>query len=255
MKKYRVFILGGAIFAFLALLIPSMALAATHVANTTTFTCDTNAAVRVNVTFLVTNDVDSGTDEKFWALDAFHRSVVVYEESNHHFCAVVTDTQGTFTTISGNSPQWATTGGTVSASVLGTFAGGEVETFEAHLRSNPVLSPTGFLGTMNYQCPPTPTSVCLNKFDWLSTYFDEVNKESLDIPVWGWTYHTACNDANGFWVDASTGNAGDITGAPTTCVTPTPVTPTPVTPTPTPIVTPVPPGIPTLPNTGSDPRV
>ena len=32
---------------------------------------------------------------------------------------------------------------------------------------------------------------------------------SRDQPAWGWTYHTA---KNGDWVNASTGNSGDITG-------------------------------------------
>lgn len=241
----RILILVTSIIALLAMAIPGVAFAHT---NSVVASCFQNPkALVLNVSFLIKNDADSGTTTPEWAVDTINRTVQVYQVSESSFCAVVTD-QGTFITVAGASPQAATDiGGTVSAGVTGTLSGGYQETFDGTLRTTSDGGQVFFgnIGTFDYQC--TAQGEC-NKFDWLDNYFTEVH--SVNMFQWGWTYHTACNDANGSWTNALGGNSGDITGSPTTCVTPTPVppTPTPVPPTPTPT-----PPTPKLPKTGSDP--
>lgn len=244
----RILILVTSIIALLVMAIPGVAFAHT---NSVVASCFQNPkALVVNVNFGILNDADSGTKGNEWAVDTINRTVQVYQISESSFCAVVTD-QGTFVTVAGASPQAATDiGGTVSAGINGTLSGGYQETFDGTLRISSDGGQVFFgnIGTFDYQCKGVDN--CPGAFDWLDNYFTRVNQDSVNMFQWGWTYHTACNDANGSWTNALGGNSGDITGSPTTCVTPTPVppTPTPVPPTPTPT-----PPTPKLPKTGSDP--
>lgn len=247
-KHVRLFLAGLA--ALLLMLVPSVAFAHTNTASVATSCNATAGTVVLNVSYTILNDADSGTTTPEWAIDTISRNVKVVQEASGSFCATVTDS-GTFVTVKGDSPGASyDIGGTVSAGVTGTLTGGYVETFSGAVLKSSVGGQafTGDIGTFDYQC--TAQGKC-NKFDWLANYFN-VSGDSA-MPAWGWTYHTACNDANGSWTNTLAGNTGDITGAPTTCVTPTPVPPTP-TPKPQPSPTPKPPSnIPGLPNTGSDP--
>ena len=158
--------------------------------------CNTGGSPIVNVTFKVINDLDSGTAGNNWATDNYNKSVKVWQQSDGTFCAVV-KYQGQFTTIAGPSPQNATTGGTVGAGVKGAFEGGYLANFNGTF--DPTLKTNGNLGTKDYSS---------GIFDWVSAYFS--GNTSFDQPYWAWNYHAG---NNGSWVNASTGNQGDITGS------------------------------------------
>ncbi len=160
--------------------------------------CDTSGAPLVNVTFKVTNDSDSGIAGNVWANDNYNKKVQVWQQSDGSFCAIV-KYQGQFVTYSGPSPENT---GTVDAGVQGTFEGGYQAAFDGTF--SPTLATNGNLGSYNYACNGTYNC---SAFDWVSAYFS--NNTYFNQPYWAWNYHAG---KNGSWVNASTGNSGDITG-------------------------------------------
>jgi hypothetical protein len=168
-------------------------------------TCPSGKLV-INVNQKVVNDCDSGTTRPCWALDGFVRHIQVVQVTGG-FCATVSY-QGNFTTIAGDSPQAVTDiGGTVGDDVVGTFEGGyRSTTFTGTLLGTPTQSTRGSIGTFDYACDGT-TGVCPGFVDWTTFYFSSTT--GFDLAWWGWIYH---GGLNGTWVNASTGNSGDITG-------------------------------------------
>ena len=155
----------------------------------------------VNVTEKIRNDADSGVGGNNWALDNITRQIKVYKTAPGTFCATIRD-RGTFTTFAGVSPN-AT--GTVSAGVVGNFHGGYRATFSGTF--TPSMATHGNIGTFDYGC--TVSGICPGYVNWKTFYFGATATESV-LPWWGWIYHTA---NNGTWVNAISGNFGDITGA------------------------------------------
>jgi hypothetical protein len=156
----------------------------------------------INVVEKVLNDDDSGVAGNAWALDDFVRQIQVVDMGGGTFCATV-KYQGSFTTFAGISP-----GGTgqVGAGVVGTFEGGYASTvFSATLKSTPGARVRGSIGTFDYACDAAFN--CPGAVDWTTLYFDNVS--GFDLAWWGWTYHAG---NNGSWVNAISGNTGDITG-------------------------------------------
>lgn len=164
--------------------------------------CNDGGAPVINVTFSVTNDADSGTLGNAWAYDAYNKRVQVWRQADGTYCAVV-KYQGKFVTLAGPSPNAAVTGGQVGTGVKGTFEGGYIATFDGMLQSG--LQTRGNLGSFNYACDTHFN--CPGLFDWVDTYFSGVT--TFNQPYWAWNYHAG---NNGSWVNASTGNQGDITG-------------------------------------------
>jgi hypothetical protein len=166
--------------------------------------CGTGTRV-VNVTQHIVNDADSGLGG-FWAFDAYNRHIKVWQTAPGTFCAVVSY-DGRFTTVAGHSPQNT---GTVAAGIHGNFRGGYVAKFTGtFLASKPT---SGSLGTFNYACVLSAdhgVATCPGYQDWTTFFFSSTSGFTED--PWGWIYTT---EANGTWVNASTGNHGDITGVP-----------------------------------------
>jgi hypothetical protein len=168
--------------------------------------CPTGTVV-INISEKVVNDADSAVGGGYWALDDFVRQIQVVQVSATTFCATVNYT-GTFTTFEGPSPQGT---GTVGEGIVGHFDGGYVSTlFTGTLDPNPMIfgSPLrtkGSIGTFDYGCGQSGT--CPGSFNWVDAYF--ISPSGFDLANWGWTYHTA---QNGTWVNAASGNSGDITG-------------------------------------------
>jgi hypothetical protein len=156
----------------------------------------------VNVVQKVVNDADSGTSGNAWAFDDFVRQIQVVDTGAGGFCATV-KYEGNFTTVAGPSPGAAYTGGTVADGIVGTFQGGYVSTlFTGTLK--PGVKTKGSIGTYDYQCDTSFN--CPGAVSWPSLFFD--NLGGFDIGGWwGWTYH---GGSNGTWVNAITGNSGDI---------------------------------------------
>jgi len=169
------------------------------------FACPAGGNLVVNVNYKVLNDVDSGTKGNFWAFDNYTKGILIWKYFDGRFCAVATY-GGQFTTIAGDSPQAATTGGTVGAGVKGFFAGGWVSNvFHGTLQPN--VQTHGSLGTKDFHCNADGTNC--NKYYWLTVYFGATAADFV-LANWGWVYVTPYN---GYWINALSGNHGDISGS------------------------------------------
>jgi len=153
--------------------------------------CDTSGKPVVNVTYKVVNDVDSGLFGN-WATDNYNKKIQVWDQGEGSFCAIV-KYQGQFVTTGPLSPQ---NGVALSAGVKGAFEGGYQANFDGTF--TPTSKTNGNLGTYDFNT---------GLFDWVGAYF--TGNTTFDQPYWAWNYHAG---NNGSWVNASTGNLGDITG-------------------------------------------
>jgi len=171
-----------------------------------------NGNLVINVTQKALNDGDTRVGSGFWAMDNFNRTIKVWQIAYNTYCATVSY-KGQFVSLGGVSPEGA---GTIGVGVTGTVEGGYRSTiFTGTLNPNPTfdgsnLPTNGSLGTIDYQCQPNDPgdySTCSNLFDWVSTYFSSTS--GFDFAWWGWIYH---GGNNGTWVNALSGNLGDITG-------------------------------------------
>jgi len=150
----------------------------------------------VDVTYEYTNDQDSSFAGPTWALDTIYRHLVITETGFGKYSFVLTDT-GTFVTIGGLSPQ---NGDPLTPGVKGTITGGMSGKFFGFMKKHPGKATTGDIGVFDG-----------GGFNWAGTYF-YWPKSVDDIKYsWGWTY-TACNGQT--WVNADSGNVGDIIGNP-----------------------------------------
>src|SRR5450759_605110 len=102
----------------------------THTAATLTLTCGPNAVkgnLLINITEKVVNDGDSCQAGNYWALDAFTRTIKVWNLGSDSYCAVV-NYNGTFAAQAGQKSPGTTqtTGGILSGEEVGTIKGGYV---------------------------------------------------------------------------------------------------------------------------------
>ncbi|MCL4533708.1 MAG: hypothetical protein M1370_00910 [Bacteroidetes bacterium] len=152
----------------------------------------------INVTHKVVNDADSGVAGNNWAYDNYNKTVQVWQVGPGEFCALARYV-GSFTTNAGPSPENTDPDG-IAAGIKGTYEGGYRSTiFSGTLKASPGYSLRGNLGTFDYGYGSTP-------FSWVNAYFSSTS--GFDLAWWGWVYH---GGKNGTWVNASTGNLGDIT--------------------------------------------
>lgn len=192
-KKFLVSTAAGALMLGLSA-VPAFAAPAVHTnfgQQLNASQCNTSGKPVVNVTYKVINDLDSGLAGN-WATDNYNKSIKVWQQSNGTNCAIV-KYQGQFVTFAGPSPENT---GTVGAGVTGTFEGGYQANFDGTF--TPTLKTNGNLPLVDYS---------VEGFDWVSAYF--TGNTTFDQPYWAWNYHAG---NNGSWVNASTGNLGDITG-------------------------------------------
>lgn len=164
----------------------------------------------INVTEKVVNSLDSGV-LSWWAYESYNRQIRVRQTSPSTFCAVVRY-QGDFTTVGGPSPNG--TDSNIAAGIRGTFEGGYRATITGSLLS--ITSPTrGHVSVTDHQCTWTDSDSdgifdygeesCPGRIDWTAQYF---SLTGFNFDWWGWIYNT---ESNGTWVNAITGNQGDIT--------------------------------------------
>ena len=198
-------------------------------AATISLTCGPNAVkgnLLVNITEKVINDGDSGQAGNYWALDAFTRTIKVWNLGSDSYCAVVTY-NGTFAAQAGQkSPgTTATTGGILTGDEIGTIKGGYVAQITGPLDVTdpanwPLVGKVNQGNAVNYQCviAVDGSETCPGIVDWTTKYFDtSSNSFSFNENPWGWTYvgkdkPTApdAGAADGVWSNTSTGNSGDI---------------------------------------------
>lgn len=148
----------------------------------------------LNVTHAVTNDLDSGVNGNWWATDNYNKHIQVWETGTNTFCAVVRY-MGDFNTYGGDSPNG---GSTIDAGIKGTYEGGYRATITGSLNLSPSYKTKGNIGSFNYDFR---NSI----FSYLDAYFNA--GWDFKYEFWGWIYH---GGDNGIWVNADTGNEGDI---------------------------------------------
>lgn len=159
----------------------------------------------INVTHKVTNDLDSGELGQWWAYDNYNRHIQVWQIGTNTFCAVVRYV-GHFITVAGPSP-----GGTdleMAAGIKGTMTGGYRGTVTGTLKFNRDYRTKGNIGSFDYQGDPDliPPLGRTNAWNWIDEYFE--GGWAFTYDWWGWVYRAG---KNGTWVNAISGNEGDIT--------------------------------------------
>jgi hypothetical protein len=112
---------------------------------------------------------------------------------------------GSFVTVDGTS---AGNKGHVDAGVTGTIEGGYNAILAGSFKSDTIDRAKGNIGSKDYGCTINSSgqvNAGCPAYSWVSSYF---NVTSFVQGEWGWTYDAG---DNGTWVNASTGNIGDIT--------------------------------------------
>jgi hypothetical protein len=155
----------------------------------------------IQATEAVRNDIDSGQAGNNWAYDDLVRSINVWHHADGTYCAIV-GYAGAFTTVAGRSP-----GNTADdpAGIRGLFYGGYRSlNFTGTLRTDPAWPTRGFVGVVDYKCDAA-TGDCPGYVDWTAQYFSATT--GYGLAWWGWEYRAG---RHGTWVNAISGNSGDI---------------------------------------------
>ena len=170
--------------------------------NTNPAKCETTGGALVNVTQKIVNDADSGQAGNYWGVDTFNRHIQVFKQTDGSYCANV-DYDGKFVGQAGQTSPGAT--GTLTGSESGTIKGGYSAVINGILKTSPELPVKGSIGTTDYQCDMTGN--CPGAFNWVEKYFNTSSTNyAFSYAWWGWTYRSGTHT----WVNASTGNSGDI---------------------------------------------
>ncbi len=155
----------------------------------------------INVAEKVKNDADSGLGG-YWAFDNYVRHITVWSSGDSKFCGIVVY-EGKFNAVEGQKSPGNT--GVVGKNVTGEFEGGYRTTvFTGTLLATPGWPTHGSVGTVDYACDIAGN--CPGHIDWTTKYFSSTSGFNLDW--WGWIYHA--DDDHGTWINAITGNFGDI---------------------------------------------
>ena len=163
--------------------------------------CNSEGELVVNVTMQITGDIDSGVAGNYWANDQFNKNIQVWStDTAGVYCARVMYL-GKFVAVAGPSPNNT---GTLLGGEKGTIEGGYWATITGTLLTTPLWPTNGHVGSINLGCNAL-TGNCTNSFSWVGQYFN--SSYGFDYGFWGWTYH---GGKNGSWVNAITGNTGDI---------------------------------------------
>lgn len=156
----------------------------------------------IDVEQKVVNDVDSGQQGNNWAVDRYSRHIRVWKTSTPGtYCGIV-EYEGTATTLAGLAPGPT---GTVGAGIVAHMRGGRRVTITGTLLSTPAWRLKGNVGTFDYGCTTDPD--CPGVVSWPGQYFDTGFTYADDW--WGWSYDAG---RHGTWINAVTGNSGNITG-------------------------------------------
>lgn len=170
----------------------------------------------LNVKRKIENTLDSGTGTNdygnvWWAKTNYIQHIRVFDLGGGNFCATI-KTQGDFESVGGDGPgcntdsNCGTPDGRIEAGVFGTFHGGATISFSGVFTPGD-LKVKGNIGTLDNGCDAS-TGCPKSGFNaWLDDYFTAVSDMTYDW--WGWVYRAG---DNGTWVNAASGNEGNITG-------------------------------------------
>jgi len=162
--------------------------------------CNGTGAPVVNITEKIANDADSGQAGNYWGLDSFNRTIQMWKTGANSYCAMV-KYEGKFAGIAGQRSPGNTA--TLTGSEAGVITGGYKATITGTLMSSPLWKTSGSVGTVDYQCDSAGN--CPGAISWTDQYFSP--GYTFDQPWWGWIYRAGGNKV---WVNAVTGNQGDI---------------------------------------------
>lgn len=161
--------------------------------------CDTSGKPIINVTEKIVKTVDSGQGGNNWAFDDVNRQIQVWKNSDNTYCALIHN-EGSFDSQAGQRSPGNTD--MLTGNEDGRFDGGYKATITGNLRSKPDWKTNGSVGTHYYNCDLGGN--CPGYVNWVGQYFAPGYK--FNYNWWGWTYRYK----NHTWVNASTGNSGDI---------------------------------------------
>ena len=189
------------------------------------FNCTAQGAVKgnllISVSENVVNDADSGQAGDYWALDKIARTIRVWNTGPDQYCAIVNYVTDHFVAIQGQQSPGGINGngGLLTGDEVGAFTGSSQFLITGQLYlSNPTQWPAS--GPVNsgtaidYQC--NSSGNCPGYVDWITQYF---GANTFTEPQWGFRYvgvdggpiHPKDKGtADGVWVNAYTGNSGDI---------------------------------------------
>jgi hypothetical protein len=173
----------------------------------------------INVSQKVQNDADSGVGG-YWAFDYFTRQITVWTTgTTGTYCAVVTY-NGNFYAVPGQinpedllnnavPPTGQEINTPTDEPINGPFSGGYRAILTGGtLLATPLWTTHGSVPTTNYQCDLTGN--CPGNVNWVTQYFSGIdvnNSAEFNQEWWGWKYN---GGSHGTWINASTGNSGDI---------------------------------------------
>lgn len=163
----------------------------------------------ININEHIIHDVDSGEAGNNWAFDTINRHIQVWNVGLNNYCAVVRDL-ASFQGVAGEtSPgQTVLNATSLTGNEHGIFQGGYRTTvFNGTLyvqdQVNWPLKGMVKPDPVDYQCNIAGT--CPGRIDWSGKYFKDIT--GYDLAWWGWIYQ---GQDSGTWVNAITGNSGDI---------------------------------------------
>jgi len=181
-------------------------------ATTSGFTCGATTKPIIDVREKIINDVDSGIAGNYWAFDTISRRIRVWNMGGNNYCGVVND-DAEFRGVAGQISPGNTNGGThlLTGDEHGNFNGGYSTTvfsgtlYVADPVNWPLKGKVNGGNPVNYNCDITGN--CPGYIDWTGKYF--TNLGNFNLADWGWKY-VADPKIDGVWVNALTGNSGDI---------------------------------------------
>jgi hypothetical protein len=162
--------------------------------------CETAGRPVVNVTYSVTDSVDSGVAGNYWAFEDYAKRIQLWDEGEGAYCAVV-GYDGRFTGVAGERSPGNT--GNLDGDEHGTFHGGYRATVSGDLLEDPVWPTHGHAGTVDYECDIAGT--CPGSVNWLEQYFQP--GYDFGYEWWGWIYH---GGRYGAWLNTADATSGDI---------------------------------------------
>jgi len=163
----------------------------------------------INIEENIVNDVDSGQAGNNWAFDTIDRHIQVWNVGLNNYCGIIKD-NAFFKGVAGEtSPgQTVLNATSMTGDEHGKFEGGYRTTiFSGTLyvadQTNWPLKGKVKPKPVDYGCNIQGT--CPGYINWTTKYFTNIS--GYDLAWWGWIYH---GGDSGTWVNAITGNAGDI---------------------------------------------
>lgn len=164
--------------------------------------CKAVGAPLIDVHQKVLNDFGSGAAGHNWALGNYERHIQIFPQTGGRYCALVSY-DGKFKSVAGQTSPGGT--GTLSGKEKGAMEGGYRTIITGTLLATPTWPTRGSVGTADYKC--NIDLACPGHLDWATEYFNYNPYTGFTKPWWGWIYR---GGKYGTWINAVTGNSGDI---------------------------------------------